>query len=114
MTIKGESLNDFLGFSFIYSLLFFDGWYKLSHPEEMYSAWSNSLLIMVIVSVLYKLTPSSERPYIRTKLLVIFGVIFMEATIHVIGNVYLLFALAVIFTYLSIKMKAKEKRSQIW
>jgi len=114
MAIKKDNLNDLIGFSFIYFLVFSNGWYRLSHPEEMYSAWSSSLLIMLIVSVLRELTPSSERPYIGTKLLVIFGVISMEVTIYVIGNIYLLFVLAVIFTYFSIKMKAKEKRSQVW
>jgi|GEM_PF-4631738 hypothetical protein len=114
MTIKRDTLNDFIGFSFIYFLVFISGWYRLSHPEEMYSAWSISLLIMLIISVLYELTPSSERPYTGTKLLVIFGVILMEVTIYVIKNIYLLFVLAVIFTHFSIKMKAKEKRSQVW
>jgi len=113
MAIKRSDLNDIIGFSFIYFLVFVDGWRRISHPEEMYSVWSRSLFIMLIVLALYALTPSSERPYTRTKLLIIFGVILMEITIYTIGNIYLLFVLAVVFTYFSIKIKSKEKRSQV-
>ncbi|EHR79846.1 hypothetical protein OCC_10229 [Thermococcus litoralis DSM 5473] len=91
MAIKRSNLNDIIGFSFIYFLVFVDGWRRISHPEEMYSVWSRSLFIMLIVLALYALTPSSERPYTRTKLLIIFGVILMEITIYTIRKHLLAF-----------------------